>query len=170
MIIPFCPYCPTSLPPSRTIKTTLKRFTTTHAHTHIPLTDFTNTPNFFRCATLLAKTPSKCSKMIESNVRRVLPVLTVFADWCSLNPRYLGYSALGRDGKCNRSAKSPSDCDLNPFYLRETVKASVEMMKAEDEARSSVMSCIVFLESFVKLGINSATGTPPTLLLLSQLL
>ena len=113
-----------------------------------------------RCATLLAMTPSKCNKMIESNVRRVLPVLTVFADWCSLNPRYLGYSALGRDGKCNKSTQSPSDSDMNPVYVRESVKASVEMLKAEEEARSSVMSCIAFLESFVKSGITSATGTP----------
>ena len=49
---------------------------------------------------------------------------------------------------------------MNPVYVRESVKASVEMLKAEEEARSSVMSCIAFLESFVKSGITSATGTP----------
>lgn len=105
--------------------------------------------------------------MVESNVRRVLPVLTVFADWCCLHPRYLGFSSLGRDGKSNKRWKASEgsrggdkDQDERERVINaESVRASDELMRSEEEALSSMKSCITFLESFVKASMNSQAGT-----------
>lgn len=114
--------------------------------------------------------PSSGSKMVESNVRRVLPVLTVFADWCCLHPRYLGCSSLGRDGKSNKRGKvsegsrgSDKDRDEREWAIdAESVCASEELMRSEEEALSSMKSCVTFLESFVKASMNSQAGTECT--------
>ena len=119
-----------------------------------------------RCATLLAMIPSSGSKMVESNVRRVLPVLAVFADWCCLHPRYLGCSSLGRDGKSNKRGKASDGArggerdrdERERVVSAESVRASEKMLRSEEEARSSMKSCITFLESFVKASMSSQAG------------
>ena len=116
-----------------------------------------------RCAALFSMIPSSVSKMVESNVRRVLPVLTVFADWCCLNPRYLGYSSLGRDGKYNRRDKEKASSvhrngeQSQRMHRAEAMRAPEMLLKAEEEARASMISCISFLDSYVK-----SSTTPPT--------
>ena len=103
--------------------------------------------------------------MVESNVRRVLPVLTVFADWCCLNPRYLGYSSLGRDGKYTRRDKDKEKASSlyrngeqsQRMHRAESIRAPEPLLKSEEEARSSMISCISFLDSYVK-----SSTTPPT--------
>lgn len=110
--------------------------------------------------------PSSVSKMVESNVRRVLPVLTVFADWCCLNPRYLGYSSLGRDGKYNRRDKEREKASIvhrngeqgQRVPRAELIRAPESLLKAEEEARSSMISCIFFLDSYVKSSTIPTTG------------
>jgi hypothetical protein len=111
--------------------------------------------------------PSSGSKMVESNVRRVLPVLTVFADWCCLHPRYLGCSSLGRDGKSNKRGKvlegsrgGDKERDERERTINaESVRASEDLIRSEEEALSSMKSCITFLESFVKSSMSSQAGT-----------
>lgn len=125
----------------------------------------------FRCATLYGMIPTYGNKMIESNARRVLPVLTVFAEWCVLNPEYLGCPSLGCDSRSNRRSKIGERVSLKEkeraeaikekmtirraYYNVDSILPSNAILKIEDEARESMRRCISSLEDLISLSVGT---------------
>ena len=115
--------------------------------------------------------PTCNNKTIEVNARRVLPVLTVFAEWCSLNPEYLDCSSLECDSRSNRRGRTGEKISLKEkektdamkakmimrrtYYTLESVQPSVRMIKIEEEAKESMKSCLSSLEEFITLSLGA---------------
>ena len=115
--------------------------------------------------------PTCSNKTIELNARRVLPVLTVFAEWCSLNPEYLGCSSLESDPRSDRRGRTGEKISLKEkekmdamkvkmimrrtYYTLESVRPSDRIIKIEEEAKESMRSCLSSLEEFISLSLGA---------------
>ena len=132
-------------------------------------------PDFnFRCATLYGMIPLNGSRIMEANARRVLPVLTVFAEWSYLHPLYLGYPTLGMDARTSRSGRSgergtgngrdrddvtkgreeAKEGKTSPLLVSQPVSFTRALLKTEEESRCNARICIISLKDYVKSRLN----------------